>query len=179
MSDKRTNVREQYLEQMVESASPEGLLLMLVDGAANFIRRAEIELEKERLDEVHNCLVKAQNIYMELVISLDMDAGEFAENMALVYQFLYNLLIEANIAKSKDKIESALKLAEQVRDIWREAAEKSRAENAGATAVDAPVEELPIFKVHHAGVYEPGAAATIVKSKPELPETPVRLNITG
>ena len=172
------NMRERYLEQMVESASPEGLLLMLVDGAAGAIRRAAIELEKERLDEVHKYLVKAQNIYLELVLSLDLDAGEFAENLALVYQFLYNLLIEANIDKNKEKIDAALRLAEQICDIWKEAAGRSRDENAGREPVTAAI-ETPAFKVHHTGVYEPGGSTGIIRSKPELAETPVRLNITG
>jgi flagellar secretion chaperone FliS len=178
MSDERKNVREEYLEQMVESASPEGLILMLVNGASNYVRRASIELEKGHLDEVHNCLVKAQNIYLELVLSLDLTAGEFAENLALVYQFLYNLLIEANLDKDKNKIDSALKLSEDICSIWRETTEKSRLESSEKKE-PVSVTTAPIANVTQTGVYEPGGSTGIMHAKPELIEMPARLNITG
>jgi flagellar secretion chaperone FliS len=178
MSDERKNVREEYLEQMVESASPEGLILMLVNGASNYVRRAGIELEKEHLDEVHNCLIKAQNIYLELVLSLDLTAGEFAENLALVYQFIYNLLIEANLDKDKDKIASALKLSEDISDLWRETTEKIKLESQ-EQKIPISIIDSPIVNVTQTGVYEPGGSTGIIHAKPELIETPARLNITG
>jgi flagellar protein FliS len=175
MPDDNVTIRERYLEQMVESASPEGLLLLLVDGAVNFIRRAAFELEREHLDAVHTNLVKAQDIYLELVISLDLDAGEFADNLGLVYQFLYNLLIEANLEKNAGKIANALRLAEEIRDLWKEAVEKTR-------DVDECVKfdpEPPVCKPSDLGVYQPAYERKLVKVAADLIEPPSRLNITG
>jgi flagellar secretion chaperone FliS len=171
------SVRDQYLEQKVNSASPEGLLILLVDGAANFIRRALVELELGKMDEVHNCLVKAQNIYIELVISLNLDAGDFADNLAQVYQYLYNLLIEANLDKDKDKISQALRLADEIRDLWKDAVERSRSEFAEA----APVVPEPAFagKPVAIGLYEPSNDTGIIRPGMESSDHPPRLNITG
>lgn len=179
MTDENTGVRERYLEQMVESAGPEGLLMMLVEGAVNFIRRAVISHEKERFDEVNNNLVKAQNIYLELVLSLDLDAGEFAENLALVYQFLYNLLIEANMEKNIEKIEQGLKVAEQIRDLWKETIEKAKEEGGKVMEGNLPDAVDPGQKKKKTGVYEPSGDRKIVESEGNAEDETSRLNLTG
>ena len=181
MSDQSASVRDQYLEQMVESASPESLLLMLVDGAVNFIRRAEIAIEKEKFDEAHNFFVKAQNIYVELTITIDLDAGEFAENLGLIYQFIYNLLIEANLEKSLEKTRTALKFAEQVRDLWKETAAKSKQAASGTAGRDkmSAVDNLPQAVAPKTGVYAPVGGTKLAEEKVYSEDLPSRLNITG
>jgi flagellar protein FliS len=182
MSDDKITIRERYLEQMVEGASQEGLLLLLVDGAVNFIRRAKFAFEKDRLDDVNIFLIKAQNIYLELVLHLDLDAGEFAENLGFVYQYLYNLLIEANIEKDIAKIKTGLKLAEDIRDLWKETIEKAKGEPEGDIAQSSPgvsngeTETEPVLKT---GVYELAENAGLVESKQFTGDSPSQLNITG
>lgn len=180
MPEQNVTVRDHYLEQMVESASQEGLLLMLVEGAVNFIRRAIMSLEKGKLDDVNNYLVRTQNIYVELVVALDMDAGEFAENLALVYQYLYNLLIEANIEKNKEKMSQALRLAEEIRDLWAEAVKKACEEGSGDKGGPAPISSEPEQpKPPSSGVYEPAGGKKISKSEAPIEESSSKLNITG
>ncbi|HDS31044.1 MAG TPA: flagellar export chaperone FliS [Firmicutes bacterium] len=178
--EQRLSVRDAYLEQMVESASPESLLMMLVDGAVNFIRRAGFALEKEKFDDVHVNLVKAQDIYLELVITLDLDAGEFAENLALVYQYLYNLLIEANLEKSAEKIQIALKLAVEIRDLWTEAIEKAQQESGVLEErTIEPVEPVSVKLPKSTGVYEPVGKSVMVSQSAPLDESESGLNIMG
>ncbi|MCX6644824.1 MAG: flagellar export chaperone FliS [bacterium] len=180
MPDENLNVRDKYLEQMVDSASPEGLLILVVDAAVNFIRRALFAFEKEKFDEVNNNLIKAQNIYLELTLHLDLDAGEFAENLALVYQYLYNLMIEANIEKDEEKIKISLRLAEDIRDLWHDAVDKSKVDSKPATVKKSeilkinPVEIKP-DPVRKSMVYDIRAS----DKKAAVEETPSRLNITG
>lgn len=178
MSDENLNVRDQYLEQMVESASPEGLLIMVVDAAVNFIRRALFAFEKGKFDDVNTFLIKAQNIYLELTLHLDIDAGEFAENLAMVYQYIYNLLIEANLDKDEVKIKTCLRLAEDIRDLWHDTVDKAKVESKpggsdpnGTKAVEDPEPE-PIKKT---GVYD----IKVAEEEAPVEEIPSRLNITG
>lgn len=177
MPNEQLSVRDQYLEQMVESASPEGLLILMVEGAVNFIRRAKFALEKGNFDDVNNSLLKAQNIYLELTLHLDIDAGEFAENLALVYQYLYNLLIEANIDKDEDKINICLRLAEDIRDLWKETVEKAKSEAVGVKpgAQDKGTVVVDPETAGKTGVYD----ATIAEKRPDVEDTQSRLNITG
>jgi len=182
MPQDNLNVREKYLEQIVESSSREGLLLLLVDGAVKFVRQAQTALEKEKLDEVNECLVKAQNIFIELVVSLDIDSGEFALNIANIYQYIYNLLIEANMEKSAEKIGIALGLSEQVRDLWKDAIENMKGAEGIDKARKSGVEiiiPVPQAAKRESGLYEPVGNVRIVKSESPVEESPKRLNITG
>jgi len=180
MPDQNMTVRDQYLEQMVESAGREALLMLLVEAAVNFIRRALFAFERERLDEVNTCLIKAQNIYLELVITLDLDAGEFAGNLAMVYQFLYNLLIEANMEKDPEKMKTGLRLAEDIRDLWKETIEKAKgADSEKAVKVAVVPESIDPKLVRRTGVYEPAIGARIAEAKPFVEESKSRLNVTG
>jgi len=173
-------VRETYLKQMVESSNQEGLLMLLLDGGVNFIRRAIFAFEKDQYDDVNTYLVKAQNIYFELVLTLDLDAGEFAENLAQVYQFLYNHLIEANINKDIERIKSGLRLAEDIRDLWVETIRKAKEENGKADSVPgiAPESVAPKTLIK-TGVYEPDSGAKLVEAKRSADDIPPSLNITG
>jgi len=183
MSEDRANIRGQYLEQMVESASQEGLLMLLVDGAVNFIRRAIHSMETDKLEDVNQCLIKAQNIYLELVVTMDLDAGDFAESMANVYQYLYNLLIEANLYKDFDKMKSCLKLAEDIREIWKETIDRANSgdepgDRKTAPSPSDPVDVTEVLK-KKTGVYEPAGSAGIAESENSSDDIPSRLNITG
>ena len=175
MSDNEITVRESYLEQMVESASPQRLLILLVEGAVTFITRALLALEKGVLDEVHTNLVKAQDIYVELVASLDVDAGEFAVNLAQIYQFMYNLLIEANLEKDKGKMLSALRLAEDIRDLWKEAVERAEKES---ESEEAKVDISPVTEFRGPSVTFYDESAKAFAPDPTVVEMP-KLNITG
>jgi flagellar protein FliS len=179
MTEEHRSVRDRYLEQMVESASPEGLVMMLVEGAVNFIRRAMIAHEKERYDELNTNLIKAQNIYLELVLSLDLDAGEFADNLALVYQFIYNLLIEANMEKDIEKMKQGLKVAEQIRDLWKETIEKANEGGEIKVSVENLPDSVDPSQKVKTGVYEPSGDRKIVESEGTAEDTPSRLNLTG
>ena len=174
-------VRNRYLEQMVDSASPEGLLILLVEGAVNFIRRAEMSIENEKLDEAHNSFIKAQNIYLELTITIDLDAGEFAENLGLVYQFLYNLLIEANLEKDLDKTRNCLRLAEEICELWKETVALAASEDQSDIKDRAKllIDGLQQVEVPKTGVYAPDGTSKIVQEKIESDGVPSRLNVQG
>jgi flagellar secretion chaperone FliS len=180
MSDEIMNVRQHYLEQMVESASQEKLLYLLVDGAVNFINRAIIAMEKEKLDDVNLFLLKAQNIYLELTLSLDLEAGEFAKNLGMIYQFLYNLLIEANLDKNMEKLRNCLRLAEEIRGLWKDAIEKTKSEeNPGpelAKTLPVKVDPQAVIKT---GVYNASCGACVIELAPLPDDSLSRINITG
>ena len=128
MTGSGEEAREAYLQSMVEGASREELLIMLLDGAAKFMAKAEEAFDEEKWDEVHNQLCRVQNIYIELMVSLDMESGDFAKNLNELYGFTNELLIKANIDRDRESFEQAKILVEDVREIWKEAVGKLDAE---------------------------------------------------
>lgn len=115
-----------YKNNSVNYASKEQLLLMLVDGAVKFSKMARQALEEKNISESHKNLVKAQNIFTELMISLDQNAGEWASQMYRVYEFIKTRLFEINIKKDLNMMDELMPVIEDIRNTWYEAYEISK-----------------------------------------------------
>ena len=118
------DIREHYLKNQISGSSPEQLLILLLEGGERFIRMADAELMKERMEEVHNNLVKAQNIYLELFCALDQDAGDFVPNLQGLYYLMYDNLMEANVKKDSKLIQKCLQIAQGLTKMWRDTIDK-------------------------------------------------------
>ena len=88
------------------SASPQQLLIMLLDGAIKFVRLGREDIKQKDMEGAHYNLSKAQDIVMELDESLDMDY-DISQSLSGIYEFIYRQLIEANIKKRYKDIGSS------------------------------------------------------------------------
>ncbi|WP_303850437.1 flagellar export chaperone FliS [Seleniivibrio woodruffii] len=113
-----------YIKQEVEGATKGKLVLLLYDGAIKFMRIAVKAIDDKNIQDSHNNIMKAQNIIYELMSTLNMDAGDISKNLLRLYDFMVWQLIEANREKSKDKVESVIKLMSNLREAWREVVQK-------------------------------------------------------
>ena len=115
-----------YKANSVNFASKEQLLLMLVDGAVKFAKIARQAIEDKDIQKAHNNIIKTEDIFTELRITLDTSAGKWAEDMFEIYGFINQKLFEANIKKSVEIMDEILPLIEEIRDIWYEAEKRSK-----------------------------------------------------
>ena len=109
-----------YKKVNVETASQGKLIVMLFNGAIQRAEEAKRQIQRNNLAEVHNNLVRAQEIVGELRGALNMKAGEVSDNLDRVYEYFINLLIHANIKKDPAPIDEFLELATVIRDTWQE-----------------------------------------------------------
>lgn len=115
-----------YKQNSVNMASKEQLLLMLVDGAVKYTKIAKIAIEKKDIPRAHTELVRVQDIFTELMATLDMNSGSFAQDLFNLYDFIKNKLAEANMRKDINIIDEVLPLIEDVKDMWHEVAKKAK-----------------------------------------------------
>lgn len=115
-----------YKNNSVNYASKEQLLLMLVDGAVKFAKRAKEAINKNDIKNAHEYLTRTQDIFTELMISLDRNAGEWANNLFNVYEFIKNELFQINMEKNEDRLDKLMPIIEDVRDTWHEAYKLSK-----------------------------------------------------
>lgn len=120
-----------YKTNSVNYASKEQLLLMLVDGSVKFAKRAEIALNNKDIKGSHENLVRVQDIFFELMSTLDQSAGEWAVQMFKVYEYINSRLYEANIKKDVNILLEVMPLIEDVRDTWHEAYRRSKSKSVG------------------------------------------------
>lgn len=115
-----------YKENSVNMASKEQLLLMLLDGAVKYTKIARLAIEKKDIPRAHKELLRVQDIFTELMATLDMDSGDFTQSLFSIYDFIKVRLAQANMKKDEDIIDEVLPLIEEVRDMWYEVAKKSK-----------------------------------------------------
>lgn len=114
------NAYNQYRENSILTASPEELTLMLYNGLVKFIMRALDAVEKNRIEEAHSNIVRAQDIVQEFMLTLDRKYP-VAASLELIYDYMLRRLIEANIRKDAEILNEVLNMARQLRDTWEQA----------------------------------------------------------
>ena len=116
------HLRDRYLQDSIDTASPGKLLLMLYDRLVLDLMKGEEALRTGEREQAHEQLTHAQEIVLELRTSLDVDAWSGAPALADLYGWMLTELIAANIGKDADRVAACRTLVEPLRDAWREAA---------------------------------------------------------
>lgn len=116
-----------YKQVQVGTANRGKLLIMLYQGCIKFLRLAVKSIETGDVEIANNYLIKSQDIIDELINSLNMaNGGKIVENLYLLYDFMKNQLVEANIHKNKDKITVVIKMLEELLESWQEVAKEKK-----------------------------------------------------
>ncbi len=118
----KQNLKQQYLQQSVMTATPAELLIMLYDACIKNLKLAEICLtERHDLDGSNTHFIKAQKIIMELVTSLDT-SYEISASLLEIYNFLLRTIRDMNIKKEVTLLPQVLEILTSLRDTWETAA---------------------------------------------------------
>ncbi len=121
------NAYNVYKNNSINFASKEQLLLMLLDGSVKFAKIARQAILDKDIMKAHENIIKTQNIYYELMTSLDVNqGGDWAKNLMEIYSFIVDKLVQANIKKDVNAIDEVMPLIEEVRDTWNEAYKASK-----------------------------------------------------
>jgi flagellar secretion chaperone FliS len=115
-------VRNRYVQDAVSTVSPAKLVTMLYDALVKDLSLAERGLADRDLQVVHDRLLHAQDIVMELQSGLDVTAWDGGPALMSLYTFLHRELIAANVRKDATKIVSVREMVEPLRDAWHQAA---------------------------------------------------------
>ncbi|MBC9784456.1 flagellar export chaperone FliS [Heliobacterium chlorum] len=118
----------QYRNTTVQTAAPEKLLIMLYDGAIRFLQQAVKAIETKDFNDAHEKLLKAQNIVVELMVTLNMDY-EISKQLKKLYDFFYQQLVQANIKKETKIILEVVDMLTVLRNTWDEAAKLSKSQS--------------------------------------------------
>ena len=126
---------KQYQKSSIETASREQILIMLYDGAIQFLNKAKVALENKDYEAIHNNLIGAQNIIQEFINSMDREvAPQLAENLISLYEYFIRRLVQANMKRQVEPIDEVLKYLKSLKATWEQAiilAQKEAQEQAG------------------------------------------------
>ncbi len=124
-----------YQRIQTQTSSPGQLVVMLYNALSNDLRRGEAALLRDDSEETHRALVRAQEIVMELMASLDMEQGTtLASQLSDLYQYFYSRLIDANVEKDVEAVREVASRITPLREAWIQAVQEDAAGGPPASA---------------------------------------------
>ncbi|MGL4594366.1 MAG: flagellar export chaperone FliS [Thermoguttaceae bacterium] len=118
-------IRQQYLQAEVQTATPQKLHLMLVEAAIKNIHRTKKAWEDKNFEEGFETLSRAQDILGEILSSLDIkNCPDIAKKLASIYLFIFRQLAEGGMTHNETKLDDALRVLNSERETWRLVCEK-------------------------------------------------------
>ena len=115
-----------YKKTQIETADQGKLIMMLYDGAIKFVNKAlELMANKKRnnIEAIHKNIVKAQDIIVELMSSLNMEI-EFSQTLFHIYMYINKRLVDANMKKTDEPLIEVKQYLIELRDAWEKAAKQ-------------------------------------------------------
>ena len=114
--------RNAYVDQMVTTAGPGRLLVMLFDRLVLDVQKALAAQQTDDFTAASPQLLHAQEIVLELRSSLQRDVWEGAAQLDSIYAWLHTRLIQANVQRDPAMTAECLRIIEPLAEAWREAA---------------------------------------------------------
>jgi flagellar secretion chaperone FliS len=133
------------LETSINSASPHKLILMLYEGAITSLYRARVCMEEKKIQEKGNEISRAISIINEGLASClnEEQGGDIAKNLANLYEYMSNRLMQANIENKVEWVDEIIKLLGDLRGAWEEIGHTAGAQEALQEQANSAVEGLP------------------------------------
>ncbi|MEK6645042.1 MAG: flagellar export chaperone FliS [Planctomycetota bacterium] len=115
-----THASNEYFRNAVLTAKPEQLQMMLYDGAIRFARQGREALLRKDFETACEKLIRVQKIISEMQNGLRPEINaELCDQLARLYNFIYQRLVDANVQRDVEPLEEALRILEHQRETWR------------------------------------------------------------
>ena len=114
------NPYQKYMQQSVTTMTPAQLLIALYDKMILELNKAIIFIDEKDIPKAHNSLTRAGEIVDALDAHLKVKY-EISDNLATLYQYFREKILEANMKKNAELIKEILPMIQQIRDAFEEA----------------------------------------------------------
>ena len=100
---------KQYQTSNINTATPEKLMIMLFDGALQFLQKAKTAIEENNLQERSQNIEGARKIIRELMRTIDLDNGnDVAKMLFRLYNRMAMNLIKANVKRDVNMLQEVI-----------------------------------------------------------------------
>ena len=107
---------KQYQTSNITTATPEKLMIMLLDGAVQFLQKAKIAIIEKNLKERATNIESARKIVRELMRTIDLENGnDVSKSLFKLYNRMAMKLIKANVTKNIGLIDEVLEDLSNIR----------------------------------------------------------------
>ena len=130
---------KQYQASNVNTATPEKLMIMLFDGALQFLQKAKTAIAEKNLVERSQNIDGARKIIRELMRTIDLENGnDVSKQLFRLYNKMAMNLIKANVQRNANLIDEVIEDISNIRWGFQKAIE---IQNGTTTVEDAMNEQ--------------------------------------
>lgn len=130
---------KQYQASNVNTATPEKLMIMLFDGALQFLQKAKTAIAEKNLVERSQNIDGARKIIRELMRTIDLENGnDVSKRLFKLYNKMAMNLIKANVQRNANLIDEVIEDISNIRWGFQKAIE---IQNGTTTVEDAMNEQ--------------------------------------
>ena len=100
---------KQYQANNITTATPEKLMIMLFDGAIQFLQKAKTAIEEKNLQERSKNIEGARKIVRELMRTIDLENGNnVSKSLFRLYNKMATKLIKANVSRDPKLLDEVI-----------------------------------------------------------------------
>lgn len=100
---------KQYQANNITTATPEKLMIMLFDGAIQFLQKAKTAIEEKNLQERSKNIEGARKIVRELMRTIDLENGnDVSKSLFRLYNKMATKLIKANVSRDPKLLDEVI-----------------------------------------------------------------------
>lgn len=115
------NPYQKYMQQSVSTMTPGQIVVALYDKAITELNKAIYFIEEEpSIPKAHNSIIRVADIVDTLDAHLK-EKYEISKNLAAMYQYFRENLIQANIKKDAEILKMLLPFFQELRDAFAQA----------------------------------------------------------
>ncbi len=115
------NPYQKYMQQTVTTMTPGQIVVALYDKAITELNKAIYFIEEEpSVPKAHNSIIRVADIVDTLDAHLK-EKYEISQNLAAMYQYFRENLIQANIKKDAETLRMLLPFFQELRDAFAQA----------------------------------------------------------
>lgn len=117
----------EYQKNTVFTSTPGQLVVLLYDGLIHSLEDGMKASAAKDFKSKQDHFIKAENIILELIRSLDMEkGGEISKTLLSLYEFFYQQLVLGNMQEDLGPIEKCLDMIKSLREAWAKIEEDLR-----------------------------------------------------
>lgn len=122
-----SNPYEKYKKNSIESISPGEVIVKLFEGCYKFLENAKSEMVKGNKVEANKYILKAEDILVELIDSLNFDY-DISNQIYIMYNYMYMELVKITINQNIESLEKITDMVHEYAKTWKEANQLDRIE---------------------------------------------------
>lgn len=122
-----TNAQFKYQATRISTATKEQLLLITYDIGIKACHAAENAMVGKNgatpdYDLANREIIRTQEVIRELMVTLNREkGGEMADKLMQLYEYMYQLLVDANMKKEPENVRTVRGMLEELKQTWESA----------------------------------------------------------